>query len=138
MSRSGTSRRRALGRRGSLAVEFACVASAFLLLLLGSIEIGRYFFVSESVKQLVGELARAAIIDPGKNWSTEKAVYVSRSKILKVQDFTTLDVVVNKQAAPMPTTVRVTAIYPYKFTLKWLSALKPSIDSDVTLKFVVP
>lgn len=138
MSRFGSNKRRFFGRRGSLAVETAYVVSAFLLLLLGSLEIGRYFFVSESLKYLVGELARGAIIAPEKDWSSEKAVYVSRSKILKLADFQTLDVIVAKEAAPMPTTIRVTAVYPYRFSLRWLSGLDTTIRNNVQFSVVVP
>ena len=137
MSRSGTNKRRALDRRGSLALETAFVASAFLLMLLGSFEIGRYFFVSESIKYLVGELARGATVAPEKNWDTEKAAYVSRTRILKLADFETLDVVVTPDAAPMPTTIRVTAVYPYRFSLRWLSALDTTIRNDVRFSVVV-
>jgi Flp pilus assembly protein TadG len=143
MSRRVTSEsRRSLGRRGSLSLEMAIVASAFFLMLLGSAEIGRFFFVSESIKYVVGEVARAAIVDPVavNAWGTaQKANYIqSKSGILKYADFQTFNVVVEKQAAPTPTTIRVTALYPYRFSLRWLPTSTIPISNDIRLQVVVP
>lgn len=143
MSRRATSEpRRGLGRRGSLSLEMAIVASAFFLMLLGSVEIGRYFFVSESIKYLVGEVARAAIVDPVavNAWGSEqKTNYIRfKSGILKYADFQTFNVIVEKQTAPTPTTIRVTALYPYKFSLRWLSEASTTISNDIRLQVVVP
>ena len=139
MSRSGTSKRRALGRRGSLPLEMAYVASALLLLLLGGVEISRYFFVSETVRHLVGELARAAVINPDQDFTSVKAALVDRTKILKLTDFTTLNVTpVSRRPAPELTTISVSAVYKYKFHTPVLSTLVSSIDSNLTLSFVAP
>lgn len=141
MSRSGISKRCSLGRRGTTSVEMALVASTLIMMLFGSVEIGRYYYVSESVKYLAGELARAAIVNPdASHWSSAsaKAPYVSRSPILNLEDFTTLDVAVNKLAAPAATTVTVTAVYPYRFKLAWLPTSNLTINSRIRLDFLVP
>jgi Flp pilus assembly protein TadG len=138
MSRSGINERRLLDNRGTTAVEMAIVANALLLLLLGTLEIGRYFFVSESLRHLVGELARAAIVNPDADWSVQKNTFIARTGILKPEDFSTLDIGIARAPAPALTTVTVTANYRHSFILPALSGLVDSIDAGVTLRFVAP
>ncbi|MBD0272401.1 MAG: pilus assembly protein [Acetobacteraceae bacterium] len=138
MSQPGTNKRRPLGRRGATAVEFAITANVLFLLLLGGLEIGRYFFVNESLRHLVGELARAAIVNPDADWSTQKNALVARSGILKVANFSRLDVTVARAAAPALTSVTVTANYNHSFLLPVLSGLANSINTAVRLDFVAP
>ena len=138
MSRSATNERRFLDRRGTTAVEMAIVANVLLLLLLGCLEIGRYFFVSESLKHLVGELARAAVVNPDADWSAQKNLFIARAAILKPEDFSTLQVDVARAAAPALTTVTVKAAYRHKFTLPVLTGLVNTINTGVTLRFVAP
>jgi Flp pilus assembly protein TadG len=138
MSRSGINERRLLDNRGTTAVEMAIVANALLLLLLGTLEIGRYFFVSESLRHLVGELARAAIVNPDADWSVQKNTFIARAGILKPEDFATLDIDIARAAAPALTTVTVTANYRYSFILPALSGLVDSINTGVTFRFAAP
>ena len=125
-----------------MAVEMALVGTGFVMLLFASIEAGRYFFVNESIKYVVGELARTAIVDPSavKSWSSaQKASFVqSKSSLLHYADFSPLDITIVKQEAPTPTTIRVRAVYPYEFRLGLLSALNISIENDVRFSVVVP
>lgn len=138
MSRSGTSERRVLGRRGATALEFAVVANVLLLLLVGGFDTGRYFFVNESLKYFVGELARGVVLSPDADWNTKKYTLISRAPILKADAFSTLDVNINRAAAPAVTTVTVTASYHYSFALPVMSGLVNSINTALTLKFVAP
>ncbi len=153
MPRSGTSERRFLGRRGTTAVEFAGVAATFFGLLLGGFEVGRYCFAYESVNYLVGELARAAVVNPDAGWSSdeEKAKYVRRASILRREQLTTLNVNITRAAAPALTTVTVTAKYDYlpnykpsnngsgeSFGAKFLKGFFRPIEATTTLRFVAP
>src|SRR5215213_9339195 len=128
MSRSATNSRCPLDRRGVTAVEFAIVANVLLLLLVGGLDIGRYFFVNESLKYYVGELARGVVVNPDANWSTQKYTLLSRFPILSADKFTQLDVNINRATAPAVTTVTVAARYSYRFTLPVMSSLVNSID----------
>ena len=138
MSSSDISERRLLGRRGSTTLEMALTASAFLAMLLGGLEIGHYYFMSESLKNLAGQLARSAVIDPDQDFSSQKVTLVSRTQILKLADFTTLDVAVARAAAPALTTVTVNAVYRYQFKTPVLSNLVNSISTNMRLSFVAP
>ena len=100
MSPSATSsRRRRLGRRGVTTLEFAVVANVLLLLLVGGIDIGRYFFVNESLKYYIGELARGVVLNPDADWATRKYTLLSRAPILEASKFTALDVNITRAAA---------------------------------------
>lgn len=138
MSRPGNNKRRALGRRGATAVELAIAANVLIVLLLGGLEIGRYFFVNESLRHLVGELARAAIVNPDADWNSQKNTYVARTGILKAAKFSRLEVAVARAAAPALTTVTVTANYSHSFLVPGLSRLGGSINNAVRLDFVAP
>lgn len=135
MSRSGTSKRSPVGRRGATAVEMAVVAAAFLLMTLGGLEISRYFFVSESLKDFAGEVARAAVLNPDQDFGSKKAALLANHQILKPRDLT-LNVAVTRRAAPALTTVRVQAVYSYRFSTPALSNLVNSVRADVSLNFV--
>jgi Flp pilus assembly protein TadG len=52
-------------QRGSTTLEFSLVALAFLMLLLGVMEFGRFFFLQHNVKTLTAEAARQALIQTG-------------------------------------------------------------------------
>ena len=118
----------------------ALVASGFFMCLLGSVEIGRYAFVSESLKHLVGELARATVVDPDRVWSAEakNAFVMEKTAALTPADFQTLDVVVARAAAPALTTVTVTANYRFNLNVPALSNAARVINAGVTMRFVAP
>src|SRR4051812_1802227 len=49
-------------RRGVTAVEFGFVAFIFFVLLLGTVDLGRYQFTQQSLRDIVAEAARAGLI----------------------------------------------------------------------------
>ncbi len=63
MSRASSSRRAWLGRRGATSLEFAIISVAFLTLLVGSMDLGRYYLVEHSLRSVVSEAVRAALAD---------------------------------------------------------------------------
>ena len=54
-------------RRGETALQFAMVAPAFLMLLLGTMEVGRFYFTQQTVRTLAAETARQALARVGYN-----------------------------------------------------------------------
>ncbi len=142
MSRSVTGKPRRLGRRGVTAVEMALVLNVLLLLLVGGVEVGRYYFVSESVTYLVGELSRAAMVNPDVDRNARKFNYLSRAPILKAAKFQgqggALNVVVTRATAPALTTLAVTATYPHELKLPFLPTLANSVSAATTVRFAAP
>jgi Flp pilus assembly protein TadG len=69
-------KKRRSGVRGAAAVEFAIVLPLFLTLVLGTIDYGYYFFVSEVVTNAAREGARAgSVVDP-----SDQALAVSEAE----------------------------------------------------------
>ena len=141
MSRFGTSRRLPLDKRGATPVEMAMVGSGFLLLMLGGAEVSRYYFVSESLHYLVGEVARAVIVNPDTDLGALKTNAVRRAPILQSEKLT-LNVGVDRNVAPAPTTVTVTASYNHfvqhgRARNEWSNLFRP-LNAAITLTFVAP
>jgi Flp pilus assembly protein TadG len=131
-----------MDRRGATAVELGAVAPILFGLLLGGYEVGRYFFVSESLQYFVGEVARAAIINPDVNPVTQRAALLQKAPILEDSKLTTFNVNITRASAPTPTTVTVTASYDHfvrynKVRTAWSNLFRP-ITSTITLSFVAP
>lgn len=69
MTPAARSRRaRKAGDSGAAAVEFALIGPIFLVLMLGAMAWGNYFWLSHSVQQVANDAARAAVagIDPAE------------------------------------------------------------------------
>ncbi|WP_137127795.1 TadE/TadG family type IV pilus assembly protein [Roseomonas sp. HF4] len=55
--------RYARSRRGASAVEFALVGAVFFIGLLGAIEVGRYFAVTQGLRNFIGDSLRFGIVN---------------------------------------------------------------------------
>ncbi|MGA3399361.1 MAG: TadE family protein [Acetobacteraceae bacterium] len=64
---SSSARHGWLGSAATTSVEFALVLTAFLWLLLGTIDLARYFLTVQAVVGLLGEAGRVSLMDP--NWA---------------------------------------------------------------------
>lgn len=113
----------------------AIVAQAFLLLLVGGMELGRYYFVAESVRHVVGEVARAAVVKPSTVWNdAAKNPFIARASFLKASAMN-LNVVVEPATAPALTTVTVTANYTHALRMPFLGTLASSVNNSTRLRF---
>jgi Flp pilus assembly protein TadG len=56
-----------LGREGVTSLEFGMVALIFLMVLIGCMDLGRYYLVEHSLRTIVAEAARAALVDASIN-----------------------------------------------------------------------
>jgi Flp pilus assembly protein TadG len=139
MSRSASAKPRFLDRRGQTAIELALVAQLFLALLVGGVEVGRYFFVAESVRHLVGEVARGVIVSPDASWNTtaQQAPFVARASILQASKLT-LTVNVVRAAAPALSSVTVTANYNDSLRVPFIPSTANTIASRTQLNFTAP
>ena len=82
-----TRTRKILGQRGAAAVEFAIVLPALMVVLLGTIDWGYYFFVREAVVNAAREGARAGTLvqagsDPLPDARTGASAYLSSASLL--------------------------------------------------------
>lgn len=120
--------RRGLGQRGSTTLEFALVALAFLMLLLGSMEVGRYYFTSEAVRTVTAEAGRRTMLayrstSPGTcPTSTDIKTYVTstvaRSPFIGASNLT-LNVTCGTTTEGGKS-LRVAVSYPFSTPVPWL------------------
>lgn len=129
---------RHLGRKGSTTLEFALVCMAFLMLLFGVMEVGRYYFTSEAVRTVAAEAARKTMLDyrstsPGV-CPTSNAIktYVTstlaRSPFLSATDLTlTVSCGTDGSGAK---SLAVDVTYPFSSNVPWLAVTTNISDNS--------
>jgi Flp pilus assembly protein TadG len=124
-------RRKRRRQRGAAAVEFALVLPVFLLLVLGTIDFGYYFFVSEIVTNAAREGARAGSVLPPTAATTDveqEAETVAGNYLagggLTSQGVTATTTVVNGVNA-----VQVNIAYPVGSVTGFLSGIMPTYSN---------
>src|SRR3954469_22976761 len=73
---------RRLGQTGSVALEWCLLAPALFTLFLGIIDIARYAFTAQSVRELTGIVSRAAMIDNTLTGCTAARALAARTIML--------------------------------------------------------
>ena len=110
-----------LGDRGISSLEFSIVASVFIILLLGSMDLGRYFLTLHSLHTLTSYAARAALIDStqhncanvcGSPVGTSELDSIA-SVIGPVLDTSRITLNVSQATASGVTTITVSASYQF-------------------------
>jgi Flp pilus assembly protein TadG len=140
-------------RRGATALEFAFVGSAFVMLMLGVVELGRYYFTVQSVRLLAGEAARKAITQlngtlvgggacstaavTGTNGVTLVNNLLSVTPLLRQANWTSDPVVTATcpGAAGTTGTVSVSLSYRFNFIVSFLPAGNLAITDSTRLNF---
>lgn len=114
--------------RGAAAVEFALVFPVFLLLVLGTIDFGYFFFVSEIVTNAAREGARAgSVVDPNDGTSAALAAAQSTaSTYLTRGGLTAKGVTTNVTAVNGVAAVQVSIAYPVGSVTGFLSTIMPA------------
>ena len=148
---SRVSSRRSLrrDRRGVTALEFAFVGGAFIMLMLGVIECGRYYFTVQSVRLLTGEVARKAITQLNAGIVNGGGCGSVNGPVL-IESLTSLTPLLNEPVADWPTksvavvcpsgaggvgTVRVDLSYRFNFIVRFLPSGNLTISDSTRLSF---
>lgn len=121
---------------GAMAVEFALVGPLLILLLMGIVVYGGWFWLAQGVQSLASEAARAALagLDSEERQGLARAHVVANARALMGVDPTELSVVVETTADAM----RVVVIYDASdHPLLALSALIPSPPKSIQRAGVV-
>lgn len=107
-------------RRGVTALEFGIVASMFFMLLLGGMEIGRYYFTWHSFRTAVAEAARAAQVEdpPLSGCLTGNALPAAVRNRLAIRT-TGLQICFTRSVVTSVTTVDVTGTYGFTFMVPY-------------------
>jgi Flp pilus assembly protein TadG len=126
-------RKQGSGRRGSergaAAVEFALVIPVFLMLVLGTIDFGYYFFVSEVVTNAAREGARAAtVLDPTTTaWGAARTeAETVAGKYLASGGLKSVGVSANRVPDGLNVNVQVDILYPVGSVTGFFSTIMPT------------
>ena len=124
-----TSRRgRQPGRGGTAALEFGLIAPMFLVLVLSVTDLGRFYLTLHSLHTVLGDAARAAIVDPTLSGCSAPAARVAADAPFLAAS--QLSLCVAQSVASGITTITVNASYSFNFLLpSWQGASGTLTDS---------
>jgi Flp pilus assembly protein TadG len=103
------------GERGAAAVEFALVLPVLLMIVLGTIDWGWYFFVSQVVTNAAREGARVGSLtayDPDDPGADAAAVLEAKATATAYLENANLKSTATVNAEPVGNAIRVTVSYP--------------------------
>lgn len=158
MSPSGSRRALRLGRdrRGATALEFAVIGTIFITLLLGVVELGRYYFTVQSLRTVAAEAARAYLIrsnldlianptrcQPVIATVTPADLQVSGRTPILAASRLTISAPVFESNTPLPTPaptcttrrVRANVSYTFNFVVPFLPAVVPTLTATAFMDF---
>jgi Flp pilus assembly protein TadG len=124
-----------LGRAGATTLEFAVVALVFLTVLIGCMDLGRYYLIEHSLRTLVAETARVAQTDATLNGSVP-----TTSSFALIAPFgakAQLNVSQNSVPPPniTPSSIQITVTGTYPFTA-W-SPIWSSLNGTISEQTVI-
>lgn len=131
MARRGTLR----DRSGSVAIEWTLVAGTFAILLISVVELGTYFYAAQSLRTLVGDVARQAIVNTnlgrtGQDCTTPRANWGAKTPMINNNGLT---LCVTRTAQPNNLVrIDVTGSYPFSFSSPLLRAMSFPAISETT------
>ncbi|MCB4824756.1 TadE/TadG family type IV pilus assembly protein [Roseicella aerolata] len=104
-------------RSGSTAVEWAFCALALFAVLLCTMELGRYYVMAQSLRTLVGEVARGAVVDTAlgngaEDCATPKTRFAARTPMINTAELT---ICVQRVRASSQVTISVRGSHPFTF-----------------------
>ena len=120
-----------LGRSGATSLEFGLMGTVFFLLVLSGLDLARYYVTLHSLHTVLGDAARAAIIDPSLTGCISPATRVAADAPFLQPSL--LNLCVNRNISSGLTTITVTASYNFNFLLpNWISANGILYDATTT------
>lgn len=137
-------RRLARDRRGASAMEMALIMPILFMLLIGTLEVGRYMFTLESLRSVTAEAARlsmvnAAILNTGivpggadiTSCTASSTVNLAATRKTPFINSTSLTLCIERTGTT-DVTIRVLAQYPYTSFVPYLTAMNGTM-TDRTL-----
>jgi len=113
-------------RRGNAVVEFALLSLPMVVIVLGFFELGRYFYLSESIGNAAREGARAAAVRGAASPQPARAEDIAAIVHRHAPGFVPADSLdVRTSYAPDNSpgaSVAVTVVYSYRLLVPWVAA----------------
>lgn len=134
-SDSNSNRRRGCSRAGTTSLEFALILTAFLWLVLGTIDIARYFFMVQGVLGVMSEAGRVSLMDP--DWGPcGTDTWDNIGSVAPLLNPAQVYLCVTQgYVGSGPTTVSVTVTYPFTPFTPGLSALTGTISESTSYTY---
>jgi Flp pilus assembly protein TadG len=121
-------RRWQLGHAGVTTLEFALVAVLFLLVLIGCMDLGRYYLIQHSLRTVAAEAARMTLAYDNNSTATQPTT-ASFAAIAPFIDTSNLNVTVQQPNFSGVTIIMVTATYPF---VAWSPLWSASLDGTIS------
>jgi len=129
-------------RRGATAVEFALISLIFVFLLLGTVELGRYYFTFQSLRSATGEAARVALTSIGRTLfngqpcpstlSPDYTAVLQKAPFLRQPP---LEITVTPTCGSNPRSVTASATYTFNFLVPFLPVGTLTMSDSTILHF---
>lgn len=127
---------RRLGSPGVTSLEFAVIAATFMALVIGCMDLGRYYIIEHSLRAFTSEAARAALANgalsaDGTTMSAQTSI-ASLTSIVPFLDPSLLKLTItqNSFTTSSPITINVTATYEFTaFSPIWAALTGTITDS---------
>jgi Flp pilus assembly protein TadG len=123
-----------LGRAGVTTLEFGVVAMLFLMVLIGCMDLGRYYVIEHSLRTVVAEAARAAQVNSSLSGSIDPTT-ASFTALAPFVDNANLNLTVTQTPSGRVSIRQITVIGTYAFTA-W-SPIWSSLDGLISDQTVV-
>lgn len=123
------------GENGAIAIEYALLVPAFLLLVLGSMDVGRLIFTQVTLERAAQAAARCGAVNSACKAGTPPVISTSAVQAFAVDQAWGVPTTTTNFAVTTPACgVQVAASYPYHFITPWLV----SPDRTVTAQACYP
>jgi len=114
-------------------MEFALVSTAFVMMLLGTIDLGRYYFTTEAVRTVTAQAARDALISYRSNGLCPDEGVIETGALAR-SPFLGANLLDLRVSCPTgsPQVLNVTATYTFRFSVPWFP-ISPTISDSARL-----
>lgn len=123
--------RRRIGERGTVALEYALLVPAFLVIVLGTVDIGRLIFTQVTLDRAVQAAARCGAVSSSCKTGTPPVVSPTAVQALAVDQAWGVTTATTNFTVTLPTCgVQVAASYPYHFITPWLVTADRNVSAQ--------
>ena len=120
-------------RKGTTSVEFALVGALFLALLIGTMEVGRFYLTQQSLREATAVAARRAMVDAAFSGCAAPLAEVAATTPLL--NPASLTLCVTRTTSAGLTTLTVDAAYPFAAVLPMLRLDRTRLPDRTTVTF---
>ncbi|WP_207536577.1 TadE family protein [Sabulicella rubraurantiaca] len=130
MSFFAFNKRRRLGRRGVTALEFAFCGPIFIMMMVGAMDLARFWFTTQSLRNAVAEASRKAMVDDTLTGCNPTKLASSRPGLRD-----TLDLCITRGTVSGMSQLVVTGSTDFRFAMPYFGSRNRSLREVTELRF---